>query len=94
MASFAPKGTRIDGNGIYLRVLEESDASARYAGWLNDPEVTRHLDSCGGTLESVKEYIAGKSTSEISVFFGIFLSRKDRHIGNVKLEPVDLVILN
>jgi ribosomal-protein-alanine N-acetyltransferase len=90
MASFVHKGMRIEGKSIYLRALEESDATDEYASWLNDPEVTKYMDSSGGTRESIRDYIARKSASENSAFFSIFLTSSNRHIGNAKLEPIDL----
>ena len=33
------------GEKVYLRPLELSDLNERYLSWLNDPEVTRYLES-------------------------------------------------
>lgn len=37
--------TRIYGERIYLRVLQEEDASEEYCSWLNDPIVNKFLET-------------------------------------------------
>jgi len=66
-----------------------SDASEAYASWLNDPEVNRYLATKSATLESVKEYIQKKNATPDTELYGIFLREGDKHIGSLKLEPID-----
>jgi len=79
----------IEGERIYLRILEEDDASEEYASWINDSEVNRYLETKKTTAEDLKKYIAEKRKSEECLFFGIFLKESKKHIGNIKLEPID-----
>lgn len=74
---------------FYLRVLEESDASEKYASWLNDPIVNKYLETKETTIEKLKKYINEKLESGTCLLFGIFLNENDQHIGNVKLELAD-----
>lgn len=83
--------SRIDGRRIYLRPLTETDASERYAGWLNDPAVNKYLETRSATAEELKAYIWQKNASQSAMLFGIFVKDTNEHIGNVKLEPIDEV---
>jgi len=89
MMSLVNKKFEINGNRIYLRVLEVKDATQEYCDWLNDPEVNKYLETKGATIEGLKEYINEKNKSSNCLFFGIFYRENDEHIGNLKLEPID-----
>jgi hypothetical protein len=52
------------GKKIYLRLLEESDVSEEYVGWLDDYEVTRYL-------EKVPSYQRRKRFTSIWIDFKI-----------------------
>jgi spore coat polysaccharide biosynthesis protein SpsF (cytidylyltransferase family)/RimJ/RimL family protein N-acetyltransferase len=79
----------IDGGRIYLRVLKEDDASQEYCNWLNDPIVNKFLETKKATIEEVKQYIKEKKENPNCLFFGIFLKDTEKHIGTIKLEPID-----
>lgn len=81
---------RIEGERVYLRGLTEKDATEEYCSWLNDPAVNAYLDTKQATIESLREYIREKTNAQDCLFLGIFDQGTDRHIGNIKLEPVDL----
>lgn len=80
---------QIDGDRVVLRTLTPRDASGEYAGWLNDPSVNQYLETRSINLEELKRYIQEKDESDCAILFGIFWKADARHIGNVKLEPVD-----
>ncbi len=88
---FTEKKYQIAGQKIYLRSLEKVDASEKYAAWLNDPVVNQYLETRTATVVDLEKYIAEKSASPQCLFFGIFTNDTSEHIGNVKLEPIDLV---
>lgn len=77
------------GTRVYLRLLTPRDATATYASWLNDPEVNAYLETKRATVDTLREYIEKKSAQSDTEFYGIFLREDDRHIGTVKLEPID-----
>ncbi len=83
------KNINIEGRRIYLRPLTENDVSEKYSSWLNDPEVTKYVDSKKATIEDLKEYVKVKYNDPNCLFLGIFLKNNDIHIGNVKLEPIN-----
>lgn len=79
----------IDGGRIFLRILKPADATDRYAAWLNDPVVNQYLETRQTTKEELRRYIQDKRKSGAAELFGIFWQKTSRHIGNVKLEPID-----
>lgn len=83
------KNGRIEGERIYLRGLKESDASATYRDWLNNTSVNSYLETKTTTIDELKHYIKEKDEHLDCLFLGIFLKSDNRHIGNVKLEPIN-----
>ena len=81
----------IEGKRVYIRELTEKDATERYCKWLNDPIVNEYLETRKATIEDLKTYINSRKKSINCIFFGIFLKKNNKHIGNVKLEPIDIV---
>lgn len=83
----------LEGSGFHLRPLRVSDATERYAGWLDDPETTRFLETKPGstTVASLAEYIRGHVERHDSLLLGIFPGPDARHVGNVKLDPIVFV---
>ena len=74
---------------IYLRPLTAEDATPGYCAWLNDPEVTKYLEVKSCTMEELKAYIKRHVDSPNSMFLGIFDKINGKHIGNIKLEPIN-----
>jgi RimJ/RimL family protein N-acetyltransferase len=80
----------ITGDNVYLRRITPADATPEYVAWLNDEDTTRYLESGGGaSLDSVKEYIDRYVGRDDVAFLAIVLRSGDRHVGNIKFEPVD-----
>lgn len=80
------------GNVIYLRSLNQDDASPAYLSWLSDPEITRYLEvrfMPSQAVVQLRDYINKNSGCKENLLLGIFLVSDDRHIGNIKLGPVD-----
>src|SRR3989339_1399978 len=80
---------KIKGGRIYLRALTMNDASEEYCSWLNDKVVNKYLETRESTIEDLKKYIQKQVDDPNSFFVGIFDIVNDRHIGNIKLEPID-----
>lgn len=72
-----------------MRQLEESDATQDYCNWLNDPEVNKYLETREADISGLKDYIAKQLSNPNSFFVGIFDKASGKHIGNLKLEPID-----
>jgi RimJ/RimL family protein N-acetyltransferase len=80
------------GTRVYLRKLTLDDVSDAYVGWLNDPVTNRFMETrwTPHTRADVAAFVADKLGSESEHLFGIFLRDGDRHIGNLKVGPVNV----
>lgn len=85
------KQERIAGERIHLRSLTADDVSEAYLGWMKDPETNRFLESRFTThsLESLHAFVSAMADDPLNLLAGIFLNESGRHIGNIKLGPVD-----
>ncbi len=77
---------KIIGKRIYLKILTVEDNLVNYLRWMNDPEVVCFTESKGRVYseQDLLNYIKSVSNSQ-NRFFGIFLLKDGRHIGNIKL---------
>lgn len=84
--------TPLHGGNIVLRTMCPEDASLVYLGWLKNPEINAYLEvrfSIPQSTSDLKSFIAKINESSDSIFLGIFLKENGRHIGNIKLGPID-----
>lgn len=83
----------LEGKRIYLREVRPSDVNERYYRWMNDPEITRFLESrfAPNAIENLRDYVAGKLGDRDNIFLAIVLKKEDRHIGNIKLGPIQWI---
>jgi Acetyltransferases, including N-acetylases of ribosomal proteins len=83
---------RIITNRFYIRDLEEKDVSYDYLSWLRDSNVGRWIETAQElqTLQDLRVYVRNKYYSTNCEFFGIFERLTNRHIGNIKYEPISL----
>lgn len=89
----APKAFFLEGKRIYLREVRPSDVNENYYRWMNDPEVTRCLESrfYPNSLEGLRNYVAGKLGDRDNIFLAIVLKNGHRHIGNIKLGSINWI---
>lgn len=83
----------LEGENIYLREVRESDVNENYYRWMNDPDITQYLESrfYPNSLEELRHYVGEKSKDNSSVFLAIILKNGNRHIGNIKLGPINWI---
>lgn len=83
----------VEGERIYLREVRLSDVNENYYRWMNDPEVTQYLESRfhPNSLEGLRDYVAGKVQDRDNVFLAIVLKDGDRHVGNIKIGPINWI---
>lgn len=77
---------------LLLRSLSPDDASDLYLSWLSDCEINRYLEvrfSPPRTVAHLANFITEANASSQTLLLGIFLKRNGRHIGNIKLGPID-----
>ena len=76
---------------IRLRTLEPEDVTETYVEWLNDPKINRFLEVRlkRQTFESTQDFVIAMQESAVNILFGMFLKVDNRHVGNIKLGPID-----
>lgn len=76
---------------LRLRSLATDDASDTYLSWMNDPGTNRYLESRFQRLEhdDLLRFIAGCNDATNSLLLAVTLRDGGRHIGNIKLGPID-----
>jgi RimJ/RimL family protein N-acetyltransferase len=83
----------IEGRRCTLKPLELEHVTPEYVSWLADPEVNQFLESrfVEHDLDSVKAFVASVQNSGTTWFYGIWAksSKSLKHVGNIKLGPVD-----
>jgi RimJ/RimL family protein N-acetyltransferase len=81
---------RIEAARLFLAPLREEHCTETYVAWLNDPAVSRFLETRHHvqTLESVRDFVSAVNARDNEHLFGIFLHEGRRHIGNIKVGPI------
>ncbi|WP_445386350.1 GNAT family N-acetyltransferase [Robiginitalea sp. IMCC44478] len=75
---------------LVLRPISEKHITEKYLSWLNDTEVYKYLESGGNyTFTMLKEYVQEHLKKE-TLFWGIHLKENNIHIGNIKIDPLDM----
>jgi ribosomal-protein-alanine N-acetyltransferase len=80
-----------DGDKVELFQLLPEHAGQLYVNWLNDPLVNRYLESRFTAQDKflVESFVTAQLESPASVLFGIRSRVLGRHVGNIKLGPID-----
>ncbi len=76
---------------IFLRETLPSDVNDEYVSWMNDPDVVKYMEARFGkhTKDAVKDFVEKKVKEENSILLAVVVKDKDKHIGNVKLGPIN-----
>lgn len=75
---------------LILKPLNRHFISQDYVNWMNDEKVNRHLESGGDyTLEKLTAYLKEVEDNP-KYFWAINLKETDKHLGNIKIDPIDL----
>lgn len=82
----------IEGKKIYLRQVRPSDVDEGYFAWLHDEEVTKYLEVRlrPPTREGLLSYVRSMRESGDTIFLAIVDRDTNRHVGNIKLGPINL----
>lgn len=91
-----PPQTFLRGELCDLEPVRAEHATAEYVGWLNDAETTRFMESgyFPSTLASVQAYIEAMRSRSDVLFLAIIDRELGRHVGNIKLEPIQWIHRN
>jgi RimJ/RimL family protein N-acetyltransferase len=78
-------------DAIHLRPITVDDCTPTYVAWLNDPEVTKFLETRWHpqTIKTVRAFVEGILAQQSSHLLAIIESETGRHVGNIKIGPVN-----
>lgn len=81
----------IEGKNICLREIQISDVKKNYYNWMRDPEVNQYLESRfeKWSVRRLKNYVKETKINRDNFFWAIILKETGRHIGNIKLGPIN-----
>ena len=82
----------LNSNSLVLKELRSTDVTQQYVDWLNNPKINQYLES-RFTLQDkykVKEFVRNCKQSDLCFLFGVFTAGNMKHIGNIKLGPINL----
>lgn len=77
---------------LRLRSLRPSDIGDAYLAWMNDAEIVRFLEvrfNGAQELDDLQEFVESMNASPNNYMLGIFRKDDGRHIGNIKLGPIN-----
>jgi ribosomal-protein-alanine N-acetyltransferase len=75
---------------LLFKPISIDHLSDNYLNWLNDYEVIKFLESDADyNIDSLKKYILEAQQKDI-YFWGIHLKENGLHIGNIKIDPINL----
>lgn len=83
----------LDGKRLILSRMQVSDVTKNYCNWMNDKEVTCFLESrfYSHSIDSLREYVCKLQNDPNELLFAILLKENKRHIGNIKLGPINWI---
>jgi RimJ/RimL family protein N-acetyltransferase len=83
--------SEVIGKHLRLREVTTADVDGPYLEWMNDAQVLRYTESrfTSHSKEDLCDYVTRINTDPDFVFRAITLAETGRHIGNVKLGPID-----
>jgi RimJ/RimL family protein N-acetyltransferase len=86
-------GHFIEGERLYLREVRATDVTDRYYRWMNDSAVTQYLEVrfSPNSIDGIRSYVDGMAGNRDSLFLAVVLCDGDRHIGNIKLGPINWI---
>jgi len=81
----------LEGKRLRLKPIQVSDASKEYVNWLNSKEINQFLESRfkRHNIQNLKNYIKKVKKDKNTYFFVILVKENGKHIGNIKLGPID-----
>lgn len=79
---------------VILKILRKEDVTDNYCYWLNNPSTNKYLVTKEATIEDLQQFVQERFDSHQTLFYGIFTIETNIHIGNIKVEPIDLINQN
>lgn len=86
------KADKINGINILLRNIEIADCNNEYLSWLENPVINQYLETrwVKQDLCKIKSFVRDINESDNSVLFAIIQKYSNKHIGNIKIGPINI----
>lgn len=81
----------IRGKKLYIREIKKSDLNKKYLSWLNNPDITKYMmnSTRPTTKKDIMSYYNKLKKSKDDLFLAVCLNKNKKHIGNVRLGPIN-----
>ncbi len=81
----------LNAKSIKLRCIRLDDCNLTYLSWLEDPMVNQYLETKWSeqSLATITEFVSDIILDNNNFLFAIIDKSTDRHIGNIKLGPIN-----
>jgi len=81
----------LTGEKIYLREVREEDVNDEYYSWINDSEINQFLETkfFPRSKKDILHHVNKLDGNPNEIFFAICDIKNDKHIGNIKLGPIN-----
>lgn len=78
---------------IYLKKLDSSNVTNEYISWMNNPTVNYYMETrfFPHSKKDIENFIDKIANDDRSILLGIFDKTSSKHIGNVKLGPINWI---
>ncbi|HEX2608132.1 MAG TPA: GNAT family protein [Flavisolibacter sp.] len=81
----------LESDRLIYKPIDTSYCNANYLGWLNDTDITRYLEIFEPYTETqLRSYLMAAEENRTLNFWAIHLKSSDKHIGNIKIDPINL----
>ncbi len=81
---------QLESDRLSFKPLSLVHCTDTYVGWLNNPAVYQYLETGGNySLTDLRAYLTSVESRPEMLFWAIHLKANDRHIGNIKIDPVN-----
>jgi ribosomal-protein-alanine N-acetyltransferase len=81
----------LESERLRLQKVGLQHKSEVYLSWMNDPVVYKYLESAGHySMSQLEDYLDKAEKNESLCFWAIIRKDNGRHIGNIKIDPINL----
>ena len=83
----------IENDIIYLKGITQEDVTINYIEWMNDSDINSYLETrfIYQSETQIRQFVQEKTGCLEEQLFGIFVKDGSKHIGNIKLGPINWI---
>ena len=74
---------------IYLKKLKRININSNYLSLFDDKDIKKYIKSKFNNIDKLKKYFQIINKKKETIFFGIFLKKNNKHIGNIKFDKIN-----